>query len=75
MLFVIARIEILHCTHHPVIPESDLYFTFCCNFDALSKRISSQLLMDYLIALGNGINPSRLQMGAKLMYVFALSNI
>ena len=27
--FVTARLEIFHCTHRPVIPESDLYFTFC----------------------------------------------
>ena len=24
-----AHFEIFHCTHHPVIPKSDLYFTFC----------------------------------------------
>ena len=44
MPFVTANLEIFHCTHHPVIPKSDLYFTF--------------LLMDYSIALGNGMNPS-----------------
>ena len=27
--FVTAHLEIFHCTHHPVIPEFDLYFTFC----------------------------------------------
>ena len=32
--------------------------------------------MDYSIALGNGMNPSTpLNMGVKLMYVFALPNI
>ena len=30
----------LHCMHHPVIPESDLYFTFCSTLNALSKRMS-----------------------------------
>ena len=38
--FVTAHLEIFHCTHHPVIPKSDLYFTFCSNLNALSKRIS-----------------------------------
>ena len=27
--FVTAHLEIFHSTHHPVIPKSDLYFTFC----------------------------------------------
>ena len=27
--FVTEHLEIFHCTHHPVIPKSDLYFTFC----------------------------------------------
>ena len=27
--FIAAHLEIFHCTHHPVIPKSDLYFTFC----------------------------------------------
>ena len=36
--FVTAHLEILHRTHHPVIPESDLYFTFCSTLNALSKR-------------------------------------
>ena len=26
--FITAHLEIFHCTHHPVIPKSDLYFTF-----------------------------------------------
>ena len=25
--FVTVHLEIFHCTHHPVIPMSDLYFT------------------------------------------------
>ena len=29
MPFVTENLEILHCTHYPVIPKSDLYFTFC----------------------------------------------
>ena len=29
--FVTAHHEIFHHTHHPVIPKSDLYFTFCSN--------------------------------------------
>ena len=56
--FVTAHLEIFYCTHHPVIPESDLYFTFCSTSNALSKRTSKQLLMDYSIALGSGMNPS-----------------
>ena len=27
--FVTAHLDIFHCMHHPVIPKSDLYFTFC----------------------------------------------
>ena len=38
--FVTAHPEIFHCTHHPVIPESDLYFPFCSIFNPLSKRAS-----------------------------------
>ena len=38
--FVTAHLEIFHCTHHPVIPKSDLYFTFCSALNALSKRTS-----------------------------------
>ena len=40
MPFVTAHLEIFHCTHHPVIPKSDLYFTFCSTLTALSKRTS-----------------------------------
>ena len=58
MPFVTAHLEIFHCTHHPVIPKSDLYFTFCSTLKALSKKASKQLLMDYSIASGNGMNPS-----------------
>ena len=38
MSFVTAHLEIFHCTHHLVIPKSDLYFTFCSTLNALSKR-------------------------------------
>ena len=38
--FVTAHLEIFHCTHHPVVPKSDLYFTFCSTLNALSKRTS-----------------------------------
>ena len=38
--FVTADLEIFHCTHHPVILKSDLYFTFCSTLNALSKRTS-----------------------------------
>ena len=40
MPFVTAHLEIFHCTCHPVIPKSDLYFTFCSTLNALSKRTS-----------------------------------
>ena len=56
MPFVTEHLEIFYCTHHPVIPKSDLYFTFCSTLNALSKRTSKLLLMDYSIALGNGMN-------------------
>ena len=35
--FVTAHLEIFHCTHHPVIPKSDLYFTFCSTLNACVK--------------------------------------
>ena len=38
--FVTAHLEIFHCTHHPVIPMSDFYFTFCSALNALSRRTS-----------------------------------
>ena len=38
--FFTAHLEIFHCTHHPVIPKYDLYFTFCSTLNALSKRTS-----------------------------------
>ena len=38
--FVTVHLEIFHCTHHPVIPKSDLYFTFCSTLNALSERTS-----------------------------------
>ena len=38
--FVTAHLEIFHCTHHPVIPKSNLYFIFCSTLNALSKRTS-----------------------------------
>ena len=28
MLFATAYLELFHCTHHPVVPKSDLYFYF-----------------------------------------------
>ena len=34
--FATAHLEIFHCTHHPVITKSDLYFTFCSTLNALS---------------------------------------
>ena len=61
MPFVTPHLEIFHCTHHSVIPKSDLYFTFCSTLNA--------------VALGNGMNPSTPLMGVKLMYVSALPNI
>ena len=38
--FVTALLEILHSKHDPVIPNSDLYFTFCSTSNVLSKRTS-----------------------------------
>ena len=35
-----AHLEIFHCTHHPMSPKSDLYFTFCATLNALSKKTS-----------------------------------
>ena len=38
--FVTAHLEIFHCKHDPMIPKSDLYFTFCSTLNVLSKRTS-----------------------------------
>ena len=38
MPFATAHLQIFHCTHHPVIPQSDLYFTFCSTFKVPMKR-------------------------------------
>ena len=38
--FATVHLEIFHCMYHPVIPKSDLYFTFCSTLNALSKRTS-----------------------------------
>ena len=37
MPFVAAHPETFHCTHHPVIPKSDLYFTFLSTSNTFSK--------------------------------------
>ena len=36
--FVTAHFEMFHCTHHPVIPKSDLYFTFCSTLTLLAPE-------------------------------------
>ena len=60
--FVTAHLEIFHCTHHPVIPKSDLYFTFCSTLNVLSQTTSKYMLIDYSIALGNGMKPSTVRL-------------
>ena len=40
MPFVTVHLEIFYCTHHPVIPKSDLHFTFCSISNALPERTS-----------------------------------
>ena len=57
--FLTVHLKIFHCTHHPVIPNSDFYFTFSSLLNAMSKRTSKELLMAYSIALRNGMNPSK----------------
>ena len=39
--FITAHFEIFHCAHHSVIPESDLYLSFCSTLNALSKEHQS----------------------------------
>ena len=70
---VTAHLEIFHCTHHPVIPKSDLCFTSCSTLNALSKRTSKLLLMDYSIALGNGMDPSTPLNGCKINVRFCFA--
>ena len=71
--FVTAHLEIFHCTHHPVIPKSDLYFTFCSTLNALSKRTSKELSMDHSIALGNRMNPSTPLNGCEIDVCFCFA--
>ena len=35
--FATALLEIFHCTHHPVIPKSNLYFTFGSTLNVLKN--------------------------------------
>ena len=57
MSFVTAHLEIFHCTHHPVIPKSDLYFTFCSTLNALSKRTSNVTVNGLLNSVGKWNEP------------------
>ena len=65
-----AHLETFHCTHHPVIPESDLHFTFCSIFNVLSKKDIKITANGYLIALGNGIDPSTTLSGCQINVPF-----
>ena len=46
MPFATSHLEISHCTHHPVIPKSDLYFDFCSTLNALSKEHQSNSIAE-----------------------------
>ena len=49
MPFATAHLEIFHCTHRPLIPKSDLYFTFSSTLKALSKRTYVKITVNGLI--------------------------
>ena len=56
MPFVTVHLEIVHCTN-PVIPKSDLYFTFCSILNALSKRTSKVTVNGLLNSFGKWNEP------------------
>ena len=57
MPFVTVHLEIFYCTYHPVIPKSDLYFTFCSTLNALSKRTSKVTVNGLLNSFGKWNEP------------------
>ena len=56
--FFTVHLDIFHFTHHQVIPEYDLYFTFCSTLNALSKKNIKVTVNGLLNSFGNGMNPS-----------------
>ena len=48
--FVTAHFEIFHCTHNPLIPTSDLYFTFCSILKALVRKPNFENCLDLIFA-------------------------
>ena len=57
MPFVNAHLEIFHPTYHPVIPKSDLYFTFSSTLNALSQRTSNETVNGLLNSYGKWDEP------------------
>ena len=45
--FATAHLEIFHCTHHPVIPKSDLYFLF--NSPYTGRRSASETATEFAL--------------------------
>ena len=73
MPFTTVHLEIFHCTYHPVIPESDLYFTFCSTLKNIKITANGYLI----IALGNGINSNTPLSSCGIsvvLYLIVLSN-
>ena len=59
--FATVHLEIFHCTHHPVIPNSDLYFTYC------------KVTVNGLMALENGMSPSTPLNGCEINVRFSFA--
>ena len=58
MSFVTAHLEVFHCTHHSVIPKSDLcmYFTFCSALMHCLKEHQSNCYLKFCRTSKNGLN-------------------
>ena len=71
MPFVNAYLEIFHCTHHPVIPMSDLYFTFCSTLNEFSVRNTKVTVNCF--GKWNGMNRSKPLNGCEINVRFCFA--
>ena len=74
MPFVTVYLKIFHWTHHPVLPESNLYFIFRSIFNCTVKKCIIVIALNCSTAPRNGTNTSTLRMGRILVQIFPLTN-
>ena len=58
MPFATVHLEIFHCTHHPVIPKTDLYIYFLFYLKCIVYKNIKVTINGSIMALGNGMSPS-----------------